>query len=859
MRARAPAEIVTAVRGSALIALADRIPNEEAIALAPTAGWLMLACASLAAIIFIIHRDVWRRLWLGMEDPRAMGLFRIAFGLCAMANVNGLWEMFEYLFTDEGIFLTDVAREVFARDQFQGFGHGLEGEHHGFFGFEGVWQWLKGPKYSLLFFWDSPRAFWIHWAAWQLAMLCLIFGVATRYTKWIAWFLFHSIILRNSVYWEGTENVYRVFFFYLCLSRCGHAYSVDNWLRCRKLRAQGRLSEPGKPGEGAGAPPSEEHPQGLAAIYRLIPAWPRILVILQCAALYCYTGVVKNGSVWWRGDAFYYALNLDHFYRIPPQALSAVLGTNFFRLSSHITHFWESFFPVVVLGLVVRFAIRERVPRLSKPARLLHAATWVALGLTTLALVEVLYPTHFVQPKNSIWTLERARIAIGIGWVLGMGLVGYGWWKLRWRPPTFTIKGRTVTLDLDTFLKWTCGRRIWVFLGFVFHLHLMVLMNIGWFQPGALTGFICFLNGTEIALAMSVVGRRLGFVPKDHVPLPAEDPTLPHHHRDSIRLPVGSMIVALAMAIGGVVLHAEDLLHYGWTLVGIAAFLGGSMLREASNPRRRDEQLEVVPAPYRRDTEERPPLARTQLARPWAYGPFGRYVVACLTLYHIVGVACWLLPDKDSFQWRTQTHEPFKWWLRTTQTTQGWSMFAPNPPRSNMFLQVLVTDPKGEVWDMKTDVYAEEARPLPWIWYTRQRKVNRRIAGGEGGKGSWYQKWHARWFCRQWALEHEGELPEKVELVKITYPIPSPEWVRDHGAYDPVERLEELGKYETIYTARCKTETDAQPPEVILERHGIEPPADYQVRRWGFLRNKADRWKKFQEKQEEEDEDGEEE
>ena len=28
--------------------------------------------------------------------------------------------------------------------------------------------------------------------------------------------------------------------------------------------------------------------------------------------------------------------------------------------------------------------------------------------------------------------------------------------------------------------------------------------------------------------------------------------------------------------------------------------------------------------------------------------------------------------------------------------------------------------------------------PLPWIWYSRQRKMNRRIGGSEGGHGSWY-------------------------------------------------------------------------------------------------------------------------
>jgi hypothetical protein len=88
-----------------------------------------------------------------------------------------------------------------------------------------------------------------------------------------------------------------------------------------------------------------------------------MLMILQVAALYCSTGTVKNGAVWASGDAFYYALNLDHFYRFEPQQLSAIFGTNLFRINTWVVHWWEAFFPLVVLGLVSRFMRRERSPR----------------------------------------------------------------------------------------------------------------------------------------------------------------------------------------------------------------------------------------------------------------------------------------------------------------------------------------------------------------------------------------------------------------------------------------------------------------------------------------------------------------
>lgn len=842
-----------------LLAFFKRIPNEEALELAPTAGWIMLFLAVMAGLILVINREGWRRAFLRAEDPRTMGVFRIVFAFCAMCNINGLWELFEYLFTDEGIFISDVARQVYAREQFRGFGNGLAGDEYGFFGWAGVWQFLKGPKYSLLFFWDSPRAWWIHWAAFQLSVTMLMLGMWTRYTKWISAFLFHSIILRNNIFWEGTENVYRCFFFYLCLSKCGRAYSIDNWWRCRKLRKKGLLSVRGGPGDGAGIAPSEDHPKGLEAIYRRIPAWPRILIILQVAAIYCYTGVVKNGSVWWRGDAMYYALNLDHFYRLPPQQLSAVLGTTLFKLNTWITHAWESLFPVVVLGMFVRFGMRERLPKWSKTTHRIHTAAWIAFGLGCLVLCEYLWPVHFARSGKPVtnfapwkagwWTLQKAQWVFGIGWILGMLVIGFGWRRLRNRPIKLTLKGHEFTIDLDWFLKWFLGRRVWVFIGLVFQTHAFVLMNIGWFQPGTSSGFLAFVSGTEMALLGVVFGKAFARIPgvgslipqwvKDGKgPTPAEDPTLPHLHHDGVRLPMSTMVIGLAIAASGVLLQYKDLLAYGWTLIGLFAFLAGSMWREA---KAKPKPCVVLSNPYE-GAPERVPYGT--ITEPWAYGPRGRLLAACLAIYQIVGVACWLLPDKDSFKWRTHTHEPFKWWLQHTQTTQGWKMFAPNPPRANRFLKVLVTDEDGETWDMRNDIYAEESRPLPWIWYTRQRKINRRIGGSEGGHGSWYQKWHGRYHCRQWQKTHNGEVPRKVELINITYTIPTPEYVFKNGPYDPWERLEKTGKEKLIYTARCRTEVGAQLVNEIRARHGIEP-AEIEIRRWSALRGREAAWERY--------------
>ena len=841
--------------GTAL-AIADAIPNEEAVALSPTIGWLMLAAAATLALIFTLNRETWRRFWLRAEDPRTVGLFRIAFGLVTLANINGLWELFTYLFTDEGIFPTDIARQVFAAAQFEGFGDGFgKDDPYGFFSWGAFVEFLKGPKFSLLFFWDSPTAWWIHWGAFQVACVAMIVGYKTKYTKWITLFLFHSIILRNQVFWEGTENVYRCFLFYICLSACGKAYSVDNWLRCRKLRSEGRLSERDGPGEGAGVAPCKEYPRGLEAIYRLVPAWPRMLMILQTAALYSYTGIVKNGPVWAKGDAFYYALNLDHFYRFEPQQLSAIFGTNLFRLMTWVTHYWEACFPVVILGLVIRFHRREKIPPLAGWQAWAHRGLWTLFGLLCLSVVLVAFPVHWPsKPPKGMMSLDQVSLLFSEIWLGCMVAIAILWPLLSGKR-VFGLRF-PAWLNLDSVCTWFMGRRVWLGLGVIFHAHLMILMNVGWFTPATVTTYIAFLNGSEIAHVLRQLGQR---VSKLRIPLlsgliservregapiiPAEDPSLPHLHRDAATLPTWAVVAAIAAAVGGVFLalprevvdEAGEIVtkpgtHWAFTAIGIA--VGLALVGYLQSRRCGHVQLSTI------DPNTGKPR------RPWAYGPAGRYLAGLIALYQVMGVGLWLLPPKDSLStWRTKTHEPFKWWLRTTQTSQGWKMFAPNPPRSNLFMRVLVTDTDGQIYDLNTDVYHPANKPIPWLTYTRQRKINRRVVGAEGGKGSWYQKWHARWICRDWALKHGGEEPKKVELVKLWYAIPTPEQVRKDGPYVPEARYAETHREKVVYTAICKNEPLGQLPDDIRARHGLDPlPPERPYKPW--IKARKPKWDK---------------
>ncbi|MEZ4430576.1 MAG: hypothetical protein R3A51_23115, partial [Nannocystaceae bacterium] len=734
---------------------AGRVVNQEAVALSPTIGWLLLACATVFALILLLNGDRVRRLWLRTEDPRTIGLFRVLFALFVLFNVNGLWEHFTFLFTDEGIFFSDTARELLAKKQFAGFGDPRAGEAAGFFDWAAIVEFLKGPKWSVLLLWDSPTAFWAQLAVFEVVTVLFAVGYKSRLMGVLSYLLMRGMFDRNPLFMEGTDAVYLVFFFYLLLSRCGDAYSVDNWLRCRRLRRQGRLSEPGGPGNGAGAPPpAGPNGQGLEAIYRRIPAWPRLLMMLQLATIYLFTGSAKTGEVWLRGDTLYYALNMDHFYRVPTQYLSQVFGTNAFRVMTWVVHVWQICFFVVIIGVILRWAVRQEFAPLPRARRWAVRLLWIALGLLALAVAEVAWPVHF-KARAGGPTLAQVQWIFGACWLALMAVIAWGYQRLRYRPFQVRLGGRTRTLDLTWFCSWFLGRRVWLTLGLLFHGHIMVLMNIGMFAPIMMMTYLCFLSGPETATILRRLGAlfgRLG-VPglrrlvDDARPLtPAEDPSLPRLHHDGARIPDGVIGVAVASFVAAAIAKASGASGLAITLAiaGLSALLAAGLWARVN-------------------MGKRPPVVE-----PWAYGPLGRLLAGGFVAFHITAVAVWVLPQKDCLStFRHRAADPFRDYLSVTRTAQSWNMFAPNPPRSNVFLKVLVTDQDGKVFDLNTDVYAEERKPIPWIWNDRLRKMNRRITGKRDGKNSFYQKWHARYFCRDWALQHAGREPEKVELVKV--------------------------------------------------------------------------------------------
>jgi len=222
----------------------------------------------------------------------------------------------------------------------------------------------------------------------------------------------------------------------------------------------------------------------------------------------------------------------------------------------------------------------------------------------------------------------------------------------------------------------------------------------------------------------------------------------------------------------------------------------------------------------------RPELAEALLRAPapaaapdgrrWAYKPIGQALVSLFVLYHVVVLLQHTTPSgglAQSFNRALGERLKAGAYMRAASSVQSWSMFAPNPHRSNMFLQVFVELADGEVLDLKHDMYGR--REYPYMFYDRMGKINRRLIEQER-----YQRHYAAWVCRQWALEHGGESPVRVKFVKMWTRVPHPAKVIPHGGFDPMQL--KLTK-EQLPGVECATTVHAQLPDEIRARHGLPP------------------------------------
>ncbi len=836
-------------------------------------GWVALAVLAMVALWAWGRAETVRRALLAREDPRIFAILRVSLAAVTFQtfwNMRPLWHL---LWSADGMFALPEARQRFGGAALQGWT-----DVDGFLDARGVW-WFWTHKHSLLFFHGSATFVDAYLYVLFAVLLLYAIGLRTRVNGVVAWLMIVGLYSHNSVYLEGTDTVIKAVWFPMIFARTDAAWSMDAWIRKRVVARR-------VPGSIAWAQVTDRASHwvylawwiGLAAALCAlptwpafavaglglvlavargwlerdvpvpeesaprVPCWPRHLIAAQVAAIYLTTGLVKTGSVWGKGDALYYALSMDHFYRFegPTQWLAATFGLNLFRLSTWIVHAWEIGFPLVLLGLWLRFELRaEEEPwRGQAPESTSRLRRGVALGAAVLAYLLVYW--FSVRSVPHLQPLPRGGPARDPGPALRSAHLTFavlvpvlvaGWLSLARWPLRLRLRERTFVIDRRAVRDWLLGRRVWLGIGVLFHTALIVLMNIGTFPFIMMWTYLAFFESEELLAGprrllawrgredgrlsgwLAPMARRPG--PADHVGGPLAAPLawgLARFGRapasvggrvpDAAVLGLGGLGFVLAWArttSAGERFEAWGLsvddagVVEAWTswLFGYVVLVLLTGLVAGLRPR---------------DPLDEPPLSRRGPSlRP---GALARSGALLLMVTHFVCVGAYLFPAYPVYDpWRKPTKLALQRWLDATNTRQSWRMFAPNPPSSNTFMITHVITMDGETIDLGLDAYTD--RPRVFLINDRQRKMNRRMLG----KGKWYLDYWGRAQCRLWAAEHEGRPPREIQVFRVVTKIPTPEKAHTDGPIDPRGLAPKRTRVKTIPCDRALT------PD-WLRRHG---------------------------------------
>lgn len=451
-----------------LLAFKKDEPSVDISAHAESVTDLLLYAIVLLIAFFVVRPELWRRIFLVRIDPRPAALMRIFFGFVVFWTFVDLAMNFKFLFTDEGLWLTDMARRNYSGDLKK-----LWDPEHGFEHWYDIFKALWG-RMSILHFRSDPPFVFAVYAAMMTSLTLMILGVKTRITTVVSWFLVESVYRYSPVYYTGGDTVTRVFMFLGMFANWGQAYSVDAWWRRRKAILSGARAVPA---------------------LRKIAAWPMRLMFVQLAIIYCATGLLKSGSTWADGSALYYALNLDHFYRVPQSGLVAAAHfSGILPAMAIMVHWWEMLFPLVLVGVAVNAYERERRdgtwPKTAVWRRMLSWAVILsAWGIG--AHIAGVGAHYYLLPDNEApWGIAREqliptiRLAVAIIPVVVVGL--------------YVLLRRFLPRVFDFIRAWPLGRRVWLVIGFNMHIGIDISMNVGVFANVMMAVYFVWLSGAEI-------------------------------------------------------------------------------------------------------------------------------------------------------------------------------------------------------------------------------------------------------------------------------------------------------------------------------------------------------------------------
>ena len=416
----------------------------------------------LGAALFVLRPELWARLWWTRVDPRPAALMRIGFGLVVLWTFVGYAGAARTLWSDEGMWLPDMARA-----EFGGTLSHLWDPDHGFA------HWWSAPlllygKFTILHYWSPPWLVFLLYGLALASVALMTLGAWTRWTTTLAWILVLQLYRYQPMYLTGGDRVIQDFLFLGMLTRWGEAYSLDAWRRPAPSRERG------------------------------IPAWPLRLMMAQLALIYCATGLFKSGPAWAHGEALYYALNLDHFYRVPATALVARLQhAGLLPLGTHLVRWWEVLFPLLLVGAVLRaYEADRQAGRWPVAPAWRRRASWAVAGGAWLLAAGV---AGIVAAHHGLAGFGRPRavaavVAMAVAVASAAAIAVYALIR-RYPGPRRLL------------LHWVLGKRCWLTFGVLLHVGIDAGVNVGTFANVMIPLYFGWLSGPELDAVRRAIGR----------------------------------------------------------------------------------------------------------------------------------------------------------------------------------------------------------------------------------------------------------------------------------------------------------------------------------------------------------------
>lgn len=305
---------------------------------------------------FTLALDSWDRFWFAPRYTDTLAVLRIVTG--AMLVYSHL-----VLASDLGSFIgteawinQDTARAL----------------HDGSFG-EDTAAW------SYLWNLNSDALIWVHHLVTILVSTAFMVGFLTRIMGPLAWFLQIMVLHRLMGSLFGLDQIVTYCAMYLAFTPCGSLYSVDAWLRKRRVD-HGKMESASRWGRW------------------LFPAYePSVaanvgtrLLQLHLCVIYLFGGLAKaRGQLWWDGTALWYAIGNYEYQSWDVTFLSDYPSV--FTALTHFTLIWEVFYCALVWSKLAR-------PIAIGIAVAVHGGIALFLGMATFGTMMIAANGIFLSP-----------------------------------------------------------------------------------------------------------------------------------------------------------------------------------------------------------------------------------------------------------------------------------------------------------------------------------------------------------------------------------------------------------------------------------------------------------------------------